>query len=289
MNKKAKVNILAFCTVILWASGFPLTKIAMSHFSQNALGFLRCTVAAILLFIIGKLSSIRKPKRKMDILWFFLSGGMGFTLYMIMFNTGIRTLTSSTSSIIIAVTPILSAIAASRIYKEKIKAAGWCMIALAFVGVLILLMWNGVFSINVGLIWTLGASVVFCGYNILNRKLSAMGYTTLEIITYSMLCGTLLLAVFSVQGVSELVTAQPREILAVIYLGVMPSAAAYFLWGKAMSLADKTSEVTNFMFVTPLLSTAMGFIFLREIPNAGTFIGGAIIISSIILFNLKGK
>ena len=50
-----------------------------------------------------------------------------------------------------------------------------------------------------------------------------------------------------------------------------------------------TSEVTNFMFVTPLLSTIMGFIILHEVPNAGTFIGGAIIIISIVVFNLKGK
>ena len=288
MNNKTKVNVLAFCTVFVWASAFPLTKIAMTQYSPNALGFLRCTVAAIVLLVVGLFNHIRKP-RKQDIIWFLLSGGLGFTLYMIMFNTGIRTLTSATSSIVIAVTPILTAIAASRLYQEKIKPVGWCMIGLAFSGVLILLLWGGVFSVNIGLIWTIGAAVVFCGYNIINRKLSAMGYTVLEIITYSMLCGAILLGVFSAQGISELMTANPGQIMAVIYLGVMPSAAAYFMWGKAMSYADKTSEVTNFMFVTPLLSTVMGFIFLREIPNAGTFIGGAIIISSIILFNLKGK
>ena len=56
-----------------------------------------------------------------------------------------------------------------------------------------------------------------------------------------------------------------------------------------MSYAERTSEVTNFMFVTPLLSTIMGFIILHEVPNAGTFIGGVIIIISIVVFNLKGK
>ncbi|MBR5590256.1 MAG: EamA family transporter, partial [Anaerotignum sp.] len=79
------------------------------------------------------------------------------------------------------------------------------------------------------------------------------------------------------------------HIIALLYLGAFPSATAYFLWGKAMSFAERTSEVTNFMFVTPLLSTIMGFIILREVPNAGTFIGGAIIIISIIVFNLRGK
>ncbi|MFL0196251.1 DMT family transporter [Clostridium sp. WILCCON 0269] len=288
MSQKLKVHILGLFTVFLWASAFPLTKVAMAHYTPNALGFVRCTVASIFLVIIGILNHIRKPQKK-DILWFFLSGGLGFTLYMITFNTGIQTLTSATSSIIIATTPIMTAVVASKCYGEKITNLGWFTIALAFVGVLILLLWDGAFSINIGLIWTIGAAIVFCGYNILNRKLSSMGYTALEIVTYSMVCGTILLAVFSLHGLAQVITAEPKHILSVIYLGVMPSAMAYFLWGKAMSLAEKTSEVTNFMFVTPLLSTALGFMLLKEIPNMGTFIGGSIIILSIILFNLKGK
>lgn len=288
MSQKAKVNILGFFTVFLWASAFPLTKIAMDHYTPNALGFVRCAVASIFLLIIGIFNHIRKPQKK-DITWFFLSGGLGFTLYMITFNSGIQTLTSATSSIIIATTPIMTAVVASKYYGEKINKLGWFTIALAFIGVLILLLWDGVFSINIGLIWTICAAIVFCCYNILNRKLSSMGYTALEIVTYSMFCGTILLAVFSPQEVSQVITSEPKHILSVIYLGAMPSALAYFLWGKAMYLAEKTNEVTNFMFVTPLLSTALGFILLKEIPNIGTFIGGTIIILSIILFNLKGK
>jgi drug/metabolite transporter (DMT)-like permease len=69
----------------------------------------------------------------------------------------------------------------------------------------------------------------------------------------------------------------------------MPSAIAYFLWGTALSLAEKTNEVTNFMFITPLLSSLLGFMLLKEVPSMGTFIGGTIIILSIVLFNLKGK
>ena len=69
----------------------------------------------------------------------------------------------------------------------------------------------------------------------------------------------------------------------------MPRALSYVLWGKAMGFADRLSEVTNYMFVTPLLSALMGFALLREIPDAGTLIGGIIIISSVIMFNIRGK
>jgi drug/metabolite transporter (DMT)-like permease len=289
MSNKLKVNLMAFCTVLLWASAFPITKLAMSYFSPNSLGFLRCSVGAIVLAVIGRINHIKGLRRENDILWFILSGGAGFALYMITFNTGIQTLTSATSSIIIALTPILTAALASRLYHERIKPLGWCMIGLAFSGVVVLLLWEGVMSINVGMIWTMAAAVVFSIYNIVNHKLSSMGYTALEIVTYSMICAVVLLAGFSARGIHQLTAARTSHILAVVYLGAMPSATAYFLWGKAMTLADSTSEVTNYMFVTPLLSTIMGFILLHELPNAGTFIGGAIIIASVVVFSLKGR
>lgn len=287
-SEKKKVFGLSFLSVFLWASAFPLTKVAQQQFTSIPLGFLRCSVGAIFLIIIGKCCHIRLPQKR-HIPLFFVSGGLGFTGYMITFNTGILTLTSATSSIIVAVTPILTAIVASRLYKERIKPIGWAAIATAFIGVLILLLWEGVFSINVGLIWTVGAAIVFCGYNLLTRKLSAMGYNALEIVTYSMICGSILLGFWAGEGLHQLAGASMSHIIALIYLGALPSATAYFTWGKAMSYAERTSEVTNFMFVTPLLSTIMGFIILHEVPNVGTFIGGAIIIISIVVFNLKGK
>ncbi len=286
-NKK-KTFLLGFLTVFLWASAFPLTKVAQEQFTSYALGFLRCTAAAVFLIIIGRLCHIRLPQKK-HIPYFFVSGGLGFTLYMIAFNTGIQTLTSATSSIVIAVTPILTAIVASKLYGERINLIGWTAIFSAFIGVLILLLWEGVFSINIGLIWTLGAAIVFCGYNIMTRKLSSMGYNALEIVTYSMICGAIMLGFWSVQGVQQLMHASASHIIALLYLGAFPSALAYFMWGRAMNFAERTSEVTNFMFVTPLLSTIMGFVILREVPNAGTFIGGFVIIVSIVVFNLKGK
>ncbi|URZ04349.1 DMT family transporter [Clostridium felsineum] len=288
MNEISKRNILAFITVFLWASAFPLTKIAMNHYSPNSLGFIRCSIASIFLIILGILNNIRKPKAK-DIPLFFLSGALGFTLYMITFNTGIHSLTSATSSIVIATTPIMTAIAASKCYKEKINTLGWFSILLAFVGVLILLLSNGIFSINIGLVWTVTAAIVFCFYNILNRKLSSMRYTALEIVTYSMICGTILLSIFSFKSFNQLTTSKPEHILSVIYLGAFPSAIAYFFWGRALSLAKKTSDVTNFMFVTPLLSSILGFLILKEIPTISTFMGGGIIIISVIIFNLKDQ
>ena len=288
-SRKVKLNILAFCTVLIWATAFPLTKVVENDFSPEALGLIRCTVASVTLLMLGLFTHIKKPKSGKAVLWLLLSGLLGFALYIIIFTTGIKTLTSATSSLIMAATPIMTAIAASKIYHDKIRPAGWMCILMAFVGVVVLLLWDGVLSVNVGVIWTLGAAVSFCFYNMINRHLSSQGHTAIEIVTYSMIAGALMLMIFLPDTAGQLAAADSTAIAVAVYLGLGPSAAAYLLWAKASEYAERTNEVTNYMFITPLLATVLGFIILREIPSMGTLIGGVIIIASVILFNKVGK
>ena len=288
-SRKLKLNILAFCTVLIWATAFPLTKVVENDFSPEALGLIRCTVASVTLLVLGLFTHIKKPRSVKAVLWLLLSGLLGFALYIIIFTTGIKTLTSATSSLIMAATPIMTAVAASKIYHDRISPRGWLCIFMAFAGVVVLLLWDGVLSINVGVLWTLGAAVSFCFYNMINRHLSSQGYTAIEIVTYSMMAGALMLMIFLPDTAVQLAAADGIDLAVAIYLGLGPSAAAYLLWAKASEYAERTNEVTNYMFITPLLATALGFVILGELPSMGTVIGGVIIIVSVILFNKVGK
>ena len=203
-NRKVKLNILAFCTVLIWATAFPVTKMINGEFSADSLGLIRCVVGAVTLIILGLITKIGKPVSGKAVIWLFLSGLLGFALYLIFFTTGISTLTSATSSIVIAATPIMTAAGAFRIFHDKIRPAGWLCIFMAFAGVVILLLWDGVLSINVGVLWTLAAALVFCIYNLMNRHLSSMGHTAMEIVTYSMIFGALVMMIFLPQTVVQL-------------------------------------------------------------------------------------
>lgn len=178
------------------------------------------------------------------------------------------------------------AIGSRIIYKEKISIPGWISIFTAFGGVVVLMCWNGMLSINAGALWTLSAAFLFFIYNMLTRELTKT-LTSLEVITYAMTVAAIALLVFVPHTIGVIQTASTSAVLWAVYLGVLPSAVSYFFWAKAMDYADKTSSVTNFMFITPILATILGLIMLHEAPDAGTFIGGGIIIASLIVFNLK--
>ncbi len=278
----AKVYIYAWGTIIIWASAYVFTKVALTYFNASSIGVLRYLAASIFLIVIALINKIGFPRLR-DIPKFFLSGAMGFTMYMITFNYGARYLSASTSSIIIATAPIITALLARIFLKEKIRIIGWIAVAIEFGGILVLMLWDGVFSINIGIIWTLGAALSISIYNLIQRNLTKE-YSALQTVTYSIFAGAILLSVFLPQAIPQLVAAPPKQIAVIIFLGVFPGAIAYVLWSKALSIAAKTSDVTNYMFITPLIATLMGYLVILEIPALSTIVAGSIIIIGLILF-----
>ena len=280
------MNIYASLTILIWATDFPVTRMIGDQIDQYALALIRCVSASVLLLAIGAFNKISIPKDRNTWIKIIVAGVCGFAIYIVVFSLGLHSITSATSSIIIALVPIMVAIGSRIIYKEKISISGWISIFTAFGGVVVLMCWNGVLSINAGALWTLSAAFLFFIYNMLTRELTKT-LTSLEVITYAMTVAAIALLVFVPHTIGVIQTASTSAVLWAVYLGVLPSAVSYFFWAKAMDYADKTSSVTNFMFITPILATILGLIMLHEAPDAGTFIGGGIIIASLIVFNLK--
>lgn len=246
----------------------------------------RYIVASIFLLVIVLIKKIPPPDKK-DFLWFFLSGAMGFTIYVITFNLGAQTVSVATSSIIIATTPVLTALAASFIFREKINKKEWLAIVIEFIGVIVICAFEGILTFNLGILWILVAALSFSIYNIVLRKLKGK-YTPIQITAYSIFAGTLLLLLFLPKVFHELKYSVWQANASVIIMGVFCSGIGYLLWSKALALAKRTSEVTNYLFLSPLLTTMLGVFTLWEIPNLSTWLGGAIIMIGMILFE-KGK
>ena len=72
-------------------------------------------------------------------------------------------------------------------------------------------------------------------------------------------------------SISKAIHAPLIQILYVLILGIFSSSIAYIAWAKAISIAEKTTYVSNYMFVTPFLTTILGFIIIGEIPDKALF------------------
>ncbi|MCE5343406.1 MAG: DMT family transporter [Eubacteriales bacterium] len=272
----------AAVTILFWSMAFVFTRLTLQYFSAYSLGVLRYLVASAVLLVVALVTRMRPPALR-DVPWFLLSGAAGFGLYMVVFNLGSRSVSASTGSVIIATTPILTALLARVAYREKLKAVQYAAIGVSFAGVVVLTVLRGGFTVGSGLLYMFASALLVSIYNLLQRRLTRT-YSALQATSISIFMGTLMLCVFLPGATKELAAAPPVQILYVLILGVFSSAVAYYAWSKALLLAQNTSSVSNYMFITPFLTTLMGLWFAGEPVEFPTVLGGALIIAGLLLF-----
>ena len=207
-NKDWLCHILASITIVLWASSY----------SPTALSLLRYMFGAAALVIFGCIKRIGLPKLR-DVPKFFLAGALGITVYMVAYNIGAQTLSGTTCSVVLAMNPVFTAILSHFLFREKIRFLGWVSIAIGFGGILILTLWNGALSINIGILWVLASALLFSGYNITQRQYSK-DYTPLSTAIYSIVAGAIMLFVFLPELLPQLQAAPLEHTMIAAYLGL---------------------------------------------------------------------
>ena len=273
----------AFIAIFFWATAFVLTKVVLKEVDTTTLGVLRYFFASIMVIFILIKQKISLPKLK-DIPAFVFAGFSGYAGYIVFFNMATLLSSPSTLSVINALAPAITAIVAYFMFNEKIKIIGWISMGISFCGILILTLWNGTLTVNKGVIYMLIGCVLLSLYNISQRYLTKK-YSSFDVSMYSMLIGGILLVVYSPSSVRNIFSISLNSLILIIYMSVFPSIISYFFWTKAFEIAKHTTEVTSFMFVTPVLATLMGIIILGDIPKLSTLIGGVVIILGMIIFN----
>lgn len=282
MKQNNRFHIYASITILFWSLPYVLTKLSSPYFTPFSLAFVRFAVASLTLIPFALIAKV-KPPRLHDVPWFFASGGMGFFLYMIVFNTGNPLVTAATGSIVITSVPVLTAVLARVFYKERLKTYQWVAVGIEFAGIVMLLLIGDSFSFNIGVLWLTLGSVLLSSYNLLQRRISRT-YTPLQTAVYSIFAGTLLLCVFAPSAIGQFRQAPVIVHIYIIVMGVLSSAVAYVTWTIALAKAEKTSYASNYMFITPFLTTICGAVLGHEVPGWSTVLGGIVIFSGVLLF-----
>lgn len=280
---KQSAKFTAFIAIFFWATAFISTKFLLKEIDPYTLGVLRYFFATIIVLIILFKKKIKFPALK-DLPTFLFAGFSGYGAYVVLFNIATVYTSPATLSVINSLCPAITATFASILFNEKIKLLGWFSFLISFIGILFLTLSGGSLTINIGVIYMLIAALLLSVYNISQRYLTKK-YSAFDVSMYSMLFGSLMLIFYSPSSIKNIFVISKFSLLLIIYMSIFPSIVSYFLWTKAFQLAKNTAEVTTFMFVTPVLATIMGILFLNDIPKLSTFIGGFLIILGMFIFN----
>jgi drug/metabolite transporter (DMT)-like permease len=80
-----------------------------------------------------------------------------------------------------------------------------------------------------------------------------------------------------------------KDVLAIVFLGVLQIGIAYILFTKGIAEGVRSLDASIIGFIEPLLNPVWVFLFIGEKPSNWALLGGAIIISAVILHTINSS
>jgi len=282
-------------SVVVWGASFIATKIALQDVSPATVVWLRFGIGVLVLGLAalwqGQLTLI---KRK-DIPYFILLGFIGIAFHQWLQSTGLVTAQASTTAWIVATTPIFMALLGWLILREKLTKLQVFGIALATVGVMLVVSEGDLPSLTKGDFGAVGNILILISapnwavFSTLSRR-GLQEHPASLMLLYVMGFGWLFTSVtfFIGPGLSEIGELTINGWLGIVFLGVACSGLAYIFWYDGLQ-AIPASQVGAFLYLEPLVAVFVAAIVLNEPILLVSLVGGGTILLGVWLVNRKAR
>jgi drug/metabolite transporter (DMT)-like permease len=275
--------------LLVWASSFPATRIALAAYPPGQLALARYSLATLALLACCLLLRAPLPHRS-DMPALVLTGLLCGTLYQIGFNFGMRSVNSGPAAVLVDTVPIFAALLGFFFLRERLGRRAVGGIALGFVGSLLIALGEAEdagFVFEPGAGYLLLASLAFSLGSVVQKPLLER-LPAVPVTAYYFAAATLGLCWFA-PGLPASIAAAPASAnWALLYLALFPGALSFALWSYALARLP-VAQVSSSLYLVPVFAFPIAWAWMGEVPGALSFIGGAVTLVGVLLVQLKGR
>jgi drug/metabolite transporter (DMT)-like permease len=293
--KNNTTYIKLFLGAVFGGSTFVAGRILAANLPPFTSTFLRFLLASffLVLFVLKKYGKFPRInfKQLLLIIALGLTGVVGSNFF---FFSGLKFITASRASMIIALNPSVITILSILIFKDKLTKLKFTGIIFSLIGVLIVISQGNIqvilqSNIGSGELFVLGCVLCWSSFTVLG-KIIMKELKPIIAITYACLAGVLILIlpVYREDALQNITQYSAEVWLSIFALGFL-GAALSFTWFYEGIDKIGTSRAGIFINFVPIFATVMGVLILHEKLSPSLIVGAIFVVSGVYLTNYQAK
>ncbi len=280
--KLGNISVLVLMNLI-WAAAYPVTAIALHGMTAQFLTVVRLGVGGFVLIPFLWVGA-KIPWNWHTIGWSLVLGIVGFSLPVYLQSLGLYLSSPAMAAMSIALEPLATAVIAAVWLKESLGTGRKWALGSAMVGAWAIAGFPTVGHLGylAGDLALLAAVVCFATYNVFSSRLAAkLSAPTAN--TATLLGGFIgIVPVWLLTGGKTPTDWVHGELWALLYLALLATALAYYLWMFAVSRVP-VALAALFLYLQPILGVLLSVIITHTILTLSFYIGSVLIMLALYL------
>ncbi len=296
MNKnRVSAYVKLILAPIIWGGALSAARVVtplIPPFTTSLIRFILASLVMIpsLYILEGKFPRITKK----EFLLLLLLSLTGMVMFNVFLFSALKTITAIRSSIMLAFTPVVVAIAAFFLFRENINKIMALGILISIGGVVITVTGGDISSViahglSVGDIYMILAVLSWACYSIVIKSAIAR-ISPLAALSYGSVMGIVMLLPFTFieKGWSTLANLTMPIVFSLLYLGFFSAGIAYLWYFQGIKEVG-SSKSSVFLNLEPVAAILIGVVFLKEVLTLPLFIGAILVMAGLILTTYSPK
>ncbi len=286
VERDVRLELLLLLVIGIWAANYPLAKFGIAGLDIFVFNAIRFVVAAGVIAVILLFRPDGKRVARADWSPLIKAGFIASVLYQVAFIIGLNMTTAGNSAILLATSPLWTAVLHARLHNERISRQVWRGMALSLAGIVLIVVGSGK-KIEVGgtalagdLI-CLGAAFLWAANTNMQKPLLTR-YSPVQVSLIMVAVGA---AGLSLIAIPSAVTMSWGEVHWSYYIAAIVSGAASIgisnvFWSYGVKRLGP-SRTANFGNLTPVMAFVFSYVALREEVGFLQIIGAGITLAGV--------